>query len=425
MATERLGLQADFYFKTDAYSDSELRVVRFEGTEALSQLFHFRLELAMDEAEADFDALLGKPGLLRIEGLEATRYISGIVSRFEQSSEPTRLTHYVAELVPKIWLLGLRQKSRIFQELSTPDIIKKVLTDAEIPSDEFRISVAESYEPRDYCVQYRESDLAFISRLMEEEGIFYFFEHSEDKHVLVLGDKSKVFQPIEGNATVIFHEATGEEPVKELIYDYKYSELVRPGEVVLRDYAFKKPQLDLTSTKPADKFKQLQVYDYPGEYTAPKLGQRLTEVRLQELQTIRKLGRGLTNCRRFVPGYKFTLDQHQRLNFNQEYLLTQVRHSASQIQTFKEAAGAGGLIPDYKASFSCIPSTQVFRPERVTPRPVIYGSQTAVVTGPAGEEIHVDEHGRIKVHFHWDREGKLDEKSSCWIRVSQTNTHAS
>jgi type VI secretion system secreted protein VgrG len=415
----RLGMEADFFFDAGPYTSEDLKVIRFEGTESFSAPFNFQLDLAMEESEPDFESILGKAALLTIEGSEGTRYVNGIVSKFEQSGEPTRLTQYRAELVPKIWLLGLRHKSRIFQDTSVPDIIKKVLADAKIPSNEFQFKTKRTYPEREYCVQYRESDLAFISRLMEEEGIYYWFEHSEKSHILVMGDATSAHTAIEGEANLIFHSVTGEEPEFEHIFKFRYAQEVRPGEVELRDFDFKKPKLDLTAKKAADRDTDLQIYDYPGEYVQPSEGTALSEVRLEELQASRKVGEGKSNCRRLIPGCKFTMEQHPRKDFNREYLLTRIYHVGSQIQALKEAAGATQA-NEYRADFLCIPSDLQYRPARITPRPVINGSQTAIVTGPKGEEIYPDEHGRIKVQFHWDREGKKDEKSSCWIRVSQT-----
>lgn len=419
MPNRRSGLEADFFLEVGPYSGKDLQVIRFEGEESLSRPFLFQLEVAMEEAEPDFDALLGKAAMLTIEGDQGTRYVCGIVSKFEQFSEPTRLTQYKVDLVPKLWLLGLRKKSRIFQQMAVPDIVKKVLIDAGIPSSDFHLKLKSSYSDREYCVQYRESDLAFIARLMEEEGIYYWFEHSQHKHVLVMGDAASIHTPIDSDPKLYFQSATGQEPDIEHILKFRYAQAVRPGEVVLRDFDFKKPKLDLTTQKSADRDTTLEIYDYPGEYTQPAVGAALSEVRLQELQTMRRLGNGRSNCRRLVPGYKFTLAEHPRPDLNREYLLTRVQHSGSQVQVLKEAAG-GTARNEYHSEFAVIPSNIQFRPERVTPRPVLAGSQTAIVTGPKGEEIYPDEHGRIKVQFHWDREGKRDEKSSCWIRVSQT-----
>ncbi len=419
MPSRRLGMEADFFFEAGPYTSQELKVLRFEGKESFSEPFLFQLEILMDEVEPDFEAILGKPAMLTIEGNEGTRYVCGIVSKFEQSSEPTRLAQFKAELVPKIWLLGLRHKSRIFQEMSVPNIIKKVLTDAGIPSSEFQLNLKANYQDREYCVQYRESDLAFISRLMEEEGICYWFEHSENKHVLIMGDVSTVHTQIDGDSKLYFQSATGQEPDIEHIYRFQYAQAVRPGEVVLRDFDFKKPKLDLTAKKGADRDTALEIYDCPGEYTQPSAGVTLSEIRLQELQTSRRVGNGKSNCRRLLPGFKFNLLDHARPDLNREYLLTRVLHFGTQLQALKEGAGTTAA-NEYRAEFSCIPSNVQFRPARVTPRPLVAGSQTAIVTGPKGEEIYPDEHGRVKVQFHWDREGKRDEKSSCWIRVSQT-----
>lgn len=419
MAKRRLGSEADFFFEAGPYSSQDLKVMRFEGKEAMSELFYFQLEVAMEEVEPDFEAILGKPSMLTIEGDEGTRYVSGILSKFEQSSEPTRLTQYRAELVPKIWLLGLHHKSRIFQEMTVRDIIQKVLTDDSIPASEFEFKLQGSYDAREYCVQYRESDLAFISRLMEEEGIYYWFNHSKSKCVLTMVDAKSVHAPIDGDSKLYFHSATGQEPDYEHIIKFRYAQAVRPGEVMLRDFDFKKPKLDLTAKDTADRDTDLQIYDYPGEYTELGTGATLSKIRLQEAQTPRKVAEGKSNCKRLLPGFKFTMLEHQRSDLNQEYLLAKVLHFGTQIQALKETAGTT-TANEYRAEFSCIPSSVQFRPARVTPRPLISGSQTAMVTGPSGEEIYPDEHGRVKVQFHWDREGKKNEKSSCYIRVGQT-----
>lgn len=303
--------------------------------------------------------------------------------------------------------------------MTVPDIIKKVLTDAKIPSSEFKFNLQRSYSKREYCVQYRESELAFISRLMEEEGIYYWFEHSDKGHILIMADASSVHTSIAGDPKLEFHVVSGETPKFEHIYKFRFAQEVRPGGVMLRDFDFKKPKLDLSADKTADRDTELQIYEYPGSYVQPSDATTFSEIRLQELQTSRKVGEGTSNSKRLIPGYKFKMERHRRKDFNREYLLTRVAHYGEQVQELKEAAGStqGN---EYRADFCFIPSDLQFRPPRVTRRPVVYGSQTAIVTGPKGEEIYPDEHGRVKVQFHWDREGKRDEKSSCWIRVSQT-----
>jgi type VI secretion system secreted protein VgrG len=419
MTPVRPANEADFYFRVDSYSGADLLPYRFRGEEAVSELFRFEIELVSENLDVDFDSVLGKKALLTLQGEEGTRYISGIVSRFFLLGGSYRLTHYRAEVVPRVWLLGLRQDSRIFQEMSVPDIIRKVLNDAGVPADEYRLSLQRAHKNREYCVQYCETDLAFISRLMEEEGIFYFFEHSDNTHVLIMSDSLSIHIPVEGRATLGYREPSGEMPAEEHVYAYRYGHAVCPGKAVLRDFDFKKPKLDLTQEKQAEKDTQLEVYAYPGEYYDPGEGKSLVEVRLQELQAPRKIGTGSSTSFRLVPGFKFTLEKHPRGDFNREHLLTRILHEGTQPQSMGELAPQNEHYR-YDSRFSCIPSDVQFRPPRITPRPVIHGSQTAIVTGPQGEEICVDEHGRIKVQFHWDRQGKRDDKSSCWIRVSQT-----
>jgi type VI secretion system secreted protein VgrG len=407
---------AQFTFEVSGL-DRELRVVRFTGSEGLSHLFRFTLELATEDPELDFGAVIGKPGCLTIYGDNGERYVNGIVSRFEQAAERGRFTIYQAELVPYLWLLALRHKSRIFQHLSVPDIIAKVLQEARLSSDRYRFVLQNQYEPREYCVQYRESEFNFLSRLMEEEGIFYFFEHTKESHVLVMADGAAAHAPIAEPASVIFHATTGTVPTEEYVYQYRYTEEVRPGAVVLRDFDFTKPSLTLQAEVQADKDTALECYDYPGVYVDPGRGAALAHLRLEAFQAPRKVGGGSSVCRRFVPGYRFKLAQHHRSTFNQEYVLTQVSHTAAQPQVLEE--WSTGTDATYANEFTCLPASVPFRPPRVTPKPVVKGSQTAIVVGPKGEEIYTDEYGRVKVQFHWDRDGQYDEKSSCWIRVSQ------
>ncbi|MDI6791921.1 MAG: type VI secretion system tip protein TssI/VgrG [bacterium] len=417
MPVIRSSSEADFTFEAQDYS-GELRVVSLSGSEDMSELFRFDLELASEDAEIDFETIVGKPALLTIHGEEGERYVSGIVSRFEQNAVGTRFTQYSAELVPVIWLLSYRYKCRIFQEKTVEEIITQVLQEAGIPADRFRFSLQGQYQPREYCVQYQESELSFISRLMEEEGIFYFFEHTDSGHVLVMADSSSVHVPIESPDTVIFHEPRGGVSSEEHISEWSYSEEVRPGAVMLRDFNFQQPTMDLQKTADAGRDTALEIYHYPGEYQTAEAGQNLADVQLEEFQAARQIGAGSSVCRRFLPGFRFTLDQHPRSSFNQEYLLTSVSHTGSQPQVLEEEA-VGGTGTVYENQFGVIPYSTPYRPPRTTPKPTVQGTQTAIVVGPGGEEIYTDEHGRVKVQFHWDREGQNDENSSCWIRVSQ------
>jgi len=422
MAIIRAKNESDYTFKIDGLSGDLLNVVRFSGTEAISELFHFSLDLASLNSGIDFEKTVGQAGLLTIHEQKGKRYVHGLINQFEQIGNEGKWTHYRARLVPQTWLLSCRSTCRIFQEQNIPDIIKKVLIDGGISSDQIRFSLKKSYSPREYCVQYRESDLVFISRLMEQYGLFYFFEHAASKHVMVIGDDPVVHVSIADTAEVIYHPpgTTGVSD-REHISEYSYHREIRSGAARLRDFDFKKPKLNLEQQAKAQGDGTLEVYDYPGEYVTPSDGAEIAKVRLEELQALKQIGSGHSDCRRFLPGYWFTLGRHDRADFNRKYLLIRVTHSGGQPQVLgAESRGKGAEGPVYENQFECIPSDVPFRPLRLTPQPFIPGVQTAVVVGPKGEEIYTDEHGRIKVQFHWDRAGKQDEKSSCWIRVAQT-----
>jgi type VI secretion system secreted protein VgrG len=402
-----------FLFAVDGLSQT-LRVARFQGEEALNELFHFELTLVCDDISIAFDDVVGKAGQIILLGEDGTeRYVCGIVSAFEQGDVAKKSAVYYATLVPKVWRLGNRFDCRIFQDLTAPDIIKQVFTQAGLAGADYRLSLQETYVTREYCVQYRESDWAFVSRLMEEEGIYCFFEHSEGKHVLVLGDKPAGHASIVAPATVLFRTPSGALGRAEHVRRFHQSQRIRPGKATLRDYNFKKPTLSLETKSEASADTDLEVYDYPGAYDAPS--STFAKLRLEERQALRIRAEGESACVRFASGQTFTLSEHPREDLNAKYTLTRIRHEGSQPIMGSSSGDDSG----YENHFECIPATVPFRPPLVTPRPTVKGVQSAVVVGPSGDEIYTDELGRVKVQFYWDRIGVNDEKSSCWIRVSQ------
>ncbi len=408
-----------YLFKVSG-SDEDLRVLSFGLTEGISQLFSIDLELVAENDALDFEQIIGQAGALTIQQYEEeeSRYLHGIISRFEQGASGLRFTTYSATIVPKIWYLMHKHNCRIFQKMSVRDIVQKILKELGLPGDEYRFVLQSDPPKREYCVQYRESEFDFISRLLEEEGIFYFFEHHNNKHILVMGDSPSAHKAIKGESQIIFHEPRPGQVADEAhIYTFNYTEEILSGKVTLKDYNFKKPALNLKGDKTADKNTELEVYDYPGKFEEPGRGKHLAKVRLEEYQSVKKEGSGATTCTHFAAGFFFTMKKYPRDDFNKKYLITQHQLSASQPQVLEETAGEGGS--SFSSSFACIPFDVPYRPDRVTPKPVVEGSQTAIVVGPKGEEIYTNEHGQIKVQFHWDRVGKMDEKSSCWIRVSQ------
>jgi len=395
------------------------RIRKFQGREIISRLFIFELELVSDDPEINFDSILNQSGLLTLQQYQdyEPRYVHGLVNHFEQRNDDGNYTNYYATLVPQVWLLTQRQDCRIFQQLKVPDIIDKVLQEAGIPADFYRFDLMKSHEKREYCVQYRETDWNFLSRLLEEEGIFGYFEHTESMHTLVMPDHSYGHPPIPSPDSVNFHNQSGYAADEEHLYFFHYAERLSSGKVTLRDFNFKRPSMDLEVNQTADKEPQLEVYDYPGLYEYEGPGQDHATARLEALQAVRKLGVGESTSVRFLPGHQFTLQQHPRRELNQAYLITAVTQEGEQPQVLKEQASGEGT--KYHSQVHSIPADVSYRPLRFTPKPMVEGPQTAIVVGPKGEEIYVDEHGRVKVQFHWDRLGQKDEKSSCWIRVSQ------
>jgi len=391
-------------------------VKAFKLVERISSPFELHVSLVSEE-EINFDEVVGKEALLTLLGEENDRYLHGILRQFIQNGSKGRFYFYEAEVIPSLWLLSLEQDCRIFQNKKVEDIIRQVLQDGGITGDRFNFRLQGKYPEREYCVQYRETDLDFISRLCEEEGIFYFFEHAKDKHVLVFGDSTIAYQTIEGEKEITFNPTIGMVPDREYVYDLAFSQKVFSGKMTRRDFNFEKPTLDLTTKEQDKSYSKLEIYDYPGRYIEEGRGKGLTKVRLEESMTFKEKAAGKSTSPRFIPGFKFKLIDHERKSFNQEYLIAEVCHEGQQPQALQELADPKEKF-SYSNDFISIPSPVVFRPERKTPRPVVKGIQTAVVVGPKDEEIYTDKYGRIKVQFHWDREGKKDDKSSCWIRVA-------
>ncbi len=411
----------DFTFRAGPLDEEDLRVLRFSGSESISQCFAYDLELASLTPVVDFEEVVGEPAHLEIHTPFGQRHVHGIVSRWEEMGRGRDATYFNARLVPRVWTLSLIRQSRIFQKVTTPEILKQVFESAGIPASGVRFSLAGKYEPRNYCVQYRETDLEFVSRLLEEEGMFFFFEHTEEDHVLVIGDSPDVHAELPEDSLLRFREADSGMLGEEQIRQFRYARSMRTGAVTLKEFDFKKPALALLAEhkESTDKEKTLESYDYPGEYHLQGLGDRLVKTRLEEERAEAYLGIGETDCRRFEAGFKFTIEEHPREDLNTDYVLVRVRHTGEQPHAGFGQGGSASDKPVYRAMFECIPFTTPYRPARVTPRPHIGGPQTAVVVGPSGEEIHCDEHGRVKVKFHWDRSDASDDTASCWIRVSQ------
>ncbi len=396
--------------------DSELHVLEFHGSEALSQQFSFSLDLACRQSNLDFSQIIGQSGLLTITRAGQSRYVHGIVSQFQQQQRGSQYTLYDAVLVPRAWRLQNRTDCRIFQNESIRQVISSVLSDHSV-ENRFRCRGNQDPPRREYCVQYRESDWNYISRLLEEEGFFYFFEHTESNHTLVISNDQQVHSEIPGETTVRFGNPDQSSRSRERITDMSYAEQMISGRVAMQDYNFQMPSVDFSTDDEGERDTDLEVYDYPGVYDAPEKGTDLSSVRRERLEVMRRGGSGSSDCMRFIPGYTFTLDNHHNSDLNeQQYLVTNVQHSGATEADLDEGRVSDRCV--YSNSFSYISAQTPYRPPRRTRQPRVMGSQTAVVVGPAGEEIHTNEHGQVKVQFHWDRLHQRDEQSSCWVRVA-------
>ena len=396
-----------------------LLLQRLKGREGISRLFSFELDLLSENDSISFTDIVGKSATITVNTAGDPRYFNGVISRFALTGRQTGLTHYQAEMVPWLWMLTRYADCRIFQNMAIPDIIEKVFKGRGFA--DYRRQLQNTYNPVEYCVQYRETDFNFVSRLMEQCGIFYFFEHEDGKHTLVLGDAPSVHQACPGQATVQFNVTAGDLEQEDVITVFQSEQLVQTGKYSLTDYNFETPSTSLLASVPTivkvGGNTNFEMYDYPGDYLKKTDGQSLAKIRMQEEEVDCIVSSGTSVCRAFTSGYKFELTDYYRDDMNISYVLTEIHHRASVGGSYTTGAAGGGY--HYSNQFTCIPATVPFRPPRLTPKPFVQGPQTALVVGKSGEEIFVDKYGRVKVQFYWDRQGKKDENSSCWIRVSQ------
>jgi len=379
-----------------------LRGVR--GEERISGLFRFDLEMQSEEKSLDFSKIVGKSATVKLKLADgSTRYVNGIVGRFVQAGSDSRLTTYLAELHPWLWLTTMSADCRIWQNKSVKEIVTGLFT--ELGFTDYEDKTRGTYSPLEYCVQYNETAFAFVSRLLESAGIFYFFSHADGKHTLVLGDDHSAFADCAGAATVDCGDF-GNWQQQNVVAACMLEETVISGKYVVDDFGFETPSTDLTGSSASTVAGggKRRVYEYPGGFTKKDAADKIAKLRMDELEAPRKILRGESFTPAFTAGGRTTLKKHYRDDVNDKYVLLRVTHAAT--------------LDQYTNSFDAFPSALAYRPPRTTRKPVIPGTQTAIVVGKANEEIWTDQYGRIKVQFHWDQLGKKDENSSCWIRVA-------
>jgi type VI secretion system secreted protein VgrG len=392
------------------------------ATEHLGRLFQFQVELLSENHELKFEDIVGQNATVRLTLPEdKARYFNGYVNRFVQAPGQGLFAHYHATLVPWLWFLTRTADCRIFQEMAAPDIIEQVFRDHGFT--DFKKSLSETYCKREYCVQYRETDFNFVSRLMEQEGIYYFFEHENGKHTMVLADSKSAHTTFPGYETIP-HRYLDEAGVEqEYVFDWLVEQEVQSGIVCLNDFDFEKPKNALTVKANVSRqhaVPNFEVFDYPGDYTEYKDGEAYVRRRIEELQVQHELVRARGRAKGLCAGSLFTLEGHHRSDQNREYLLLEVSCEIKGDDYESTAQVPKGDF--FSCRFVALNSETPFRSARRTPKPAVQGPQTAIVVGPSGEEIYTDKYGRVKVQFHWDRRSKADENSSCWVRTSQLST---
>lgn len=388
-------------------------------TEQLAQPYSIEMELLSPDEHLDFDKILGRPMHIDIALDDGgSRYFHAYIVEFAQTGRLGTYATYRARCAPWLWFLTRTFDCRIFQDKTAPEIIKEIFR--EHGFTDFQDKLTKSYRKRDYCVQYRESDFNFVQRLMEEEGIYYYFTHKASSHSLVLADSYSGHESTSGYETIFYYPPSDNEVrEKDHIHDWRQQRNIQSGKYVVTDYDFTKPRAKLETQyvqKRNFPNSEYEVFDYPGGYTAVADGDHYVRARLEALQQQSERFDGIGNARGQATGYLFKLAGYPRKDQNKEYLVIGARYElhAGEYESLERAPER-----DFLCTFQAINAKVPFKTAMTTLKPRVGGPQTASVTGPDGEEIFTDKYGRVKVQFHWDREGQRDEKSSCWVRVSQ------
>jgi type VI secretion system secreted protein VgrG len=387
------------------------------GREELGRPSEFELSALATRSDIKSSDLLGKSVTVKLELVKGGfRYFNGYVTRFAQGTTLGRYYEYRMTVCAWLWFLTRTADCRIFQEKTVPEILKEVFADHKMAV--FEDGLTATYSQREYCVQYRETDFAFVSRLMEEEGIFYYFEHSDGKHTLKLVDSDSGYKKLEKASIAYYPPGRALHGDEEYIQAFRQDQRIQPGTVALHSFDCFKPKADLgvkAKNVQQHEHADYEIFDYAGDYIQTDHGDHYVRLRVDELHSEFDRADVECNVREITIGRLFDLTNAPRRDQEREYLIVSAEYEL-QNNTYETNTDEDAI---YRCTMTVLQSRQQFRPARTTPRPTMGGPQTAVVVGPAGDEIYCDKHGRVKVQFHWDRYGKRDENSSCWMRVSQ------
>ena len=415
--------QANRLIEIDTPLGKDVLILRgFTGHEGISKLFKLDCDLFSEGSLVEFQKIIGQRVSIKVRlSDEKQRYFNGFVSRFTQTSGEMGVIRYRAEIVPWLWFLTRTTDCRIFQNKTVPDILEQIFKD--LGFTDYKVNLDGTYDQLEYCVQYRETDFDFVSRLMEQYGIFYFFEHQKDSHILQLADSPTKHQPLPHQPKVSYGSKTSGPVEDDVIMSMEFEKELRSGQYAHTDFNFKMPDTSLSTDEPSviniGGNGKYEIYDYPGEYLDKTQGARLAKIRMQEEEAQHFIVSGNSTCRAFTSGYKFDIEDYSLIEKDKKtHVLTEIQHICSIGEPDSSSEEAIGE-DSYHNSFTCIPFSVPYRSRQVTTKPIVQGPQTALVIGPQGHEIWCDPYGRIKIQFHWDREGKKDEESSCFVRVSQ------
>lgn len=388
------------------------------GNEEMGRLFKYELDLLSTDANINLDDVLGKQLTVELAlANDSKRYFNGYASSFRYMGMQEEYHHYKATLRPWLWFLTRSADCRIFQNKTVPNIIKEVFRD--FGYSEFEDKLSSEYRQWEYCVQYRETAFDFVSRLMEQEGIYYYFKHQQDVHTLVLADSIAAHSRVAEYEKVPYYPPQQQERREgEYVDEWCVSKGIEPQRYTMSDFDFTKPRSSLEVRESIeDGYADLEIFDYPGEYTELESGQAVARARAEQLETHYERISANGNLRALSVGSLFELANYPRDDQNKEYLLLSARYFLHS--DLYRSAKQAEAIPDYRIMFTAMDSVHPYRSALIAPQPTVKGPQTAIVVGPEGEKVWVDKYGRVKVQFHWDRYGKKDENSSCWVRVSQ------
>lgn len=431
--------ESRFRFFPSMLGDDTFQVVRFAGEEEMSGTFAFSLLLVSNEPDIKVSKLINQPATLTVDRDGVPVPVCGIVTEVSQKGRAGDYYSYEAKLRPRLWRLSLTKQSRIFQEMSVDEIIADVLTENRLTASDFQFALVGSYAPRTYCVQFEESDLHFIQRLMEFEGISYHFDHASGNDVVVMTDDRSGRSMIGGETTLRFADGAGlVRDRSEHVESFIYKQEIRPGKVTLKDYNYEAPDTDLQVEEEVARDMPGEIYSYGAKYAEARQGKRIARVRAEEAACRQNIFRGLSDCAGLTSGFTFTLEQHYRDDLNKDYLITRVEHEGSQ----QQALGLAGLnlpsafpyntdntsgdrpTPDsvYRNEFTAVPASAPYRPKRKTDSPKVPGIMTAKIESAGGDYAYIDDAGRYRAKMHFDRSSKTDGTATKPIRMTTPNS---